>query len=40
VGFAVARSSGAGAGRSTAYAAVNLVLATTIALLKNVLSGH
>lgn len=40
VGFAVARGSGAGRGRSALYAAGLLVVATTIAVLKNVLSGH
>jgi predicted membrane protein len=40
VGFEVARSSGAGRGRSLAYGATLLVAAVTIAVLKNILSGH
>lgn len=40
VGFAVARSSGAGIGRSAAYAGTVLVLALVIAVVKNVLGGH
>jgi hypothetical protein len=40
VGFEVARSSGAGRGRSSLYGATLLASAVTIAVLKNVLSGH
>ncbi|HEX6424082.1 MAG TPA: hypothetical protein VFZ79_11420 [Acidimicrobiales bacterium] len=40
VGFAVARAGGAGTARSAVYAATILVLAVTIAVVKNVLSGH
>jgi hypothetical protein len=40
VGFAVARSGGAGVGRSAAYAGTVLVLALVIAVVKNVLGGH
>jgi hypothetical protein len=40
VAVVVARSSGASALRSVAYAAVVLALAITVALVKNVLSGH
>jgi len=40
VGFQVARSSGAGRVRSLVYGASLLVVAVTVAVLKNVLSGH
>jgi hypothetical protein len=40
VGYAVARNAGAGRGRAAAYAATILIVAVTIAVLKNVLSGH
>jgi hypothetical protein len=40
VGFAVARAGGAGTTRSAAYATSILALAATIAVVKNVLSGH
>lgn len=40
VGFAVARQSGAGRGRAAGYAVAILVLAATIATVKNILSGH
>ena len=40
VGYAVARHSGAGTARSAAYAGSVLVVAASIALVKNVLSGH
>lgn len=40
VGFAVARSGGAGVGRSAAYAGTVLVLAVAVAIAKNVLGGH
>jgi hypothetical protein len=40
VGFEVARSSGAGRGRSWAYGATLLVAVVTIAVLENILSGH
>lgn len=40
VGFSVARAGGAGTARSAAYAASILALAATVALVKNVLSGH
>jgi hypothetical protein len=42
VGFAVAvaRAGGAGTARSAVYTATILVLAVTIAVVKNVLSGH
>jgi thymidine phosphorylase len=40
VGFAVARSGGAGIGRSAGYAGTVLVLALAIAVTKNVLGGH
>jgi hypothetical protein len=40
VGLAVARAGGAGTARSAVYAATILVLAVTIAVVKNVLSGH
>ncbi len=40
VGFQVARSSGAGRVRSLVYGASLLAVAVTVAVLKNVLSGH
>jgi hypothetical protein len=40
VGFAVARGSGASTTRSLVYAASLLLLASTIAVVKNVLAGH
>jgi len=40
VGYAVARSSGATRGRSMVYAASILVVATVVAVVKNVLAGH
>lgn len=40
IGFVVARSGGAGRGRATVYAGAILVITVTIAVLKNVLSGH
>jgi hypothetical protein len=40
VGFEVARSSGAGRGRSSFYGASLLVVAVTVAVVKNILSGH
>lgn len=40
VGFEVARSGGAGLTRSLLYGGLLLVVAVTIALTKNVLSGH
>ena len=40
VGFQVARSSGAGGGRSLVYGATLLLVAVTIAVVKNILSGH
>jgi hypothetical protein len=40
VGFAVARSSGAGRTRALLYGATLLVAAVTIAVVKNILSGH
>lgn len=40
VGFAVARSSGAGRTRSLLYGGTLLVVAITIAVVKNILSGH
>jgi predicted membrane protein len=40
VGFQVARSSGAGRGRSLVYGAALLATAVTIAVAKNILSGH
>jgi hypothetical protein len=40
VGLAVARSGGAGIGRSAAYASTVLVLALVIAVVKNALGGH
>lgn len=39
-GFEVARGGGASVGRSTAFGAGVLVLAATVAVVKNVLSGH
>jgi len=40
VGFEVARSSGAGRTRSLLYGATLLLAAVTIAVVKNILSGH
>ena len=40
VGFQVARTNGAGTARSVVYGGVLFVSALTVALLKNVLSGH
>jgi predicted membrane protein len=40
VGFEVARSSGAGRARSVFYGTTLLVAAVTIAVVKNILSGH
>ena len=40
VGFEVARSSGAGRVRSLVYGGALLTVALTVAVLKNVLSGH
>lgn len=40
LGFEVARSSGAGRGRSSLYGATLLAAAVTIAMAKNILSGH
>ncbi len=40
VGFEVARSSGAGRGRASLYGGTLLVTAVTIAVVKNILSGH
>lgn len=40
VGFEVARSSGAGRTRSLLYGVVLLAIAVTIAVVKNILSGH
>ncbi|MBN2622085.1 MAG: hypothetical protein JXA83_01895 [Acidimicrobiales bacterium] len=40
VAFAVARSGGAGIGRSAVYAGAVLVLASVIAVMKNVLGAH
>lgn len=40
VGYAVARSGGAGTARSAVYAGTVLALALTIAIVKNALSGH
>ena len=40
VGFAVARSSGASRARSIVYGGSVLVVAVTVAVLKNVLAGH
>ena len=40
VGFAVARSSGASRTRSIVYGGSVLVVAVTVAVLKNVLAGH
>jgi hypothetical protein len=40
VGYAVARSAGATVWRSIAYAASVLILATVVAVVKNVLAGH
>lgn len=40
VAFAVARSHGSGRGRAAAYSASVLAVALTIAIVKNVLSGH
>jgi hypothetical protein len=40
VGFQVARSSGAGRVRSLIYGGALLAVGATIAVLKNVLSGH
>jgi len=40
VGYAVARGSGATRARSVLYAASILLVATVVALVKNVLAGH
>ena len=40
VGYAVARSSGASRARSMVYAASVLVVATVVAVVKNVQAGH
>ena len=40
VAYLVARSNGSGRGRAAAYSASVLVVALTIAIVKNVLSGH
>ena len=40
VGFAVARQSGAGRARAAGYAVAILLVAATIATVKNILSGH
>lgn len=40
VGYAAARASGASQGRSLAYAAITLVIAIAIAVVKNALLGH
>lgn len=40
IGYAVARSSGATQGRALVYAASILVIATVVAIVKNVLAGH
>lgn len=40
VGYAVARGAGATTARSIAYAVSILLLATAVALIKNVLAGH
>ena len=40
VGYVVARNSGATVRRSVAYAVSLLVVATAVAIVKNVLSGH
>jgi len=40
VGFQVARTNGAGTARSVVYGGMLFLSAVTIALLKNVLSGH
>ncbi|WP_243709921.1 hypothetical protein [Mycobacterium marinum] len=39
-GYAVARRGGAGRLRATVYGLVVLILATAIAVVKNVLAGH
>jgi VIT1/CCC1 family predicted Fe2+/Mn2+ transporter len=40
VGYVVARGSGARRGRSMVYATSILVVATVVAVVKNVLAGH
>ena len=40
LGFAMARNGGASRGRSAVYASAVLIAAATIAITKNVLSGH
>jgi len=40
VGYAVARGSGASRGRSMVYATAILLVATVVAVVKNVLAGH